>query len=341
MRAVVFRNHGGPEVLESASMPEPRLRVTEVLVEVRACSVNHLDIWIRKGLPHFSLPLPHILGADVSGVVTAIGEEVEGVAVGERVFIAPGLSCGHCFACANGQDNLCDHYSILGEHRQGGYAEYVSVPRENIFSIPKGLTFAEAAAFPLTFLTAWQMVVRKARVSPNQTVLVLAAGSGVGNAALQIAKLFGARVMATASTLEKLAQAKSQGADELIQTGVDNLLEKVKIFTEGKGVDVVIEHVGEATWEESIRAVRKGGRVVTCGATSGYRAVTDLRHVFYRQIEILGSSMGSRADLYPIIEAVRKRELFPVIDSVLPLEEAGTAHRKMEQRKQFGKIVLE
>lgn len=344
MRAITLREHGGPEVLHLEELPDPQPGPGEVRVMVQAVALNHLDLWMRRGLPTLRVQFPFVLGCDVAGVVDRLGVGVRGIGEGEQVIINPGLSCGRCRACLSGRDNLCRDYGILGETRSGGYADYVVVPRENLLPAPALLSVAQRAALPLTFLTAWQMVVRKARVQPGDFVLIHSAGSGVGTAALQIAKLFGAAVMATASTEEKLAHARALGADETLSSAGDDagtrLLEAVRAWTGKRGADVVIEHTGAATWPFSIQACARGARIVTCGATSGYDARTDLRHVFYKQISILGSTMGSKSDLFAVLDRVSDGQLRPVLDRTFPLEAAQEAHRRLEHREQFGKIVL-
>jgi len=340
MRAVAIHEHGGPEQLRLGELPDPAVGPGQIRLRVRASALNHLDIWVRKGWPGLRLSYPHILGADIAGEVESVGPGVVGVQAGDRALLAPGESCGTCEQCLAGRDNLCGRYKILGEQRAGGYAELVTVPAANLLPYPEGLDFPQAAALPLTFQTAWQMLVEKARVRPGETVLVLAAGSGVGVAAVQIAKLFGAEVIATASTRAKLDKAAELGADYLINHADESIVKRVRELTGKRGVDVVLEHVGQATWEQSILACARGGRIVTCGATTGHEALTDLRHVFFRQISIFGSTMGSKAVLHEVIRHVRAGRLRPVVDRVLPLSEAAAAHRLLEQRAQFGKIVL-
>jgi len=340
MRAITIREHGGPEALTSEELPDLSAGPGQVLVRVRACALNHLDIWVRRGLPHLKLSYPHILGADVAGEVLEVGAGVAGVEVGQRAVLAPGTSCGVCEQCLAGRDNHCRRYGILGETRDGGYAEQVVVPACNVLPYPGELEFPQAAAIPLTFQTAWQMLVDRARVRPGERVLILAAGSGVGAAGVQIAKLFGAEVIATASTEEKLERAAELGADHGINHAGQDLVAEVKRLTGKRGVDVVFEHVGQATWKQSILCAAKGGRIVTCGATTGWAAETDLRHVFFRQLSILGSTMGSKAVLFDVIEHVKAGRLRPVVDRVMGLEEAAAAHRLLEDRRQFGKVVL-
>jgi|SRR5262245_12026230 len=341
MRAVVLERHGGPEVLALRDVPEPLPPPGWVKVRVRACALNHLDLWARRGLPGVRYPLPLILGNDIAGEVVELGAGVEGVEPGAEVVLAPGLGDGRCEMCARGDDNLCRQYRILGNALNGGYAEFVVAPAVNALPKPARLSWPQAAAVPLVFLTAWHMLVHKARVQPGEDVLVLAAGSGVGVAAIQTAKLFGARVIAAASTDDKLAKARALGADDLVNYAQSDFAAEVRRLTDKKGVEIVIEHTGKDTWPKSILSVKRGGRIVTCGATSGFEAETDLRHVFSRQIQILGSYMGRRAELFEVLRWMEKGRLDPVVDRVLPLEQAADAHRVLEAREAFGKVVLE
>lgn len=340
MKAVIFRQHGGPDVLEYTDVPEPEIRANDVLVEVKACALNHLDIWVRGGLPGIEIPLPHILGDDVAGVVKQVGELVTWVKAGDEVMVQPGVSCGHCEACLSGNDNFCHEYDIIGYRRDGGYAELVAVPGVNIVPKPAQLSWEEAAALPLVTVTAWHMLVTRAKVQPGETVLVHAAGSGVGSIAIQIAKLRGARVITTASSDEKLAHARELGADETINYTSSEWPKEVRRLTNRQGVDVVVEHTGAATWPGSIASLKTGGRLVTCGATSGYDGHTDLRQVFYRHLNILGSFMGSKAELLEALKFVEQGKIRGVVDRVLPLGEARQAHELIENRAQFGKVVL-
>jgi NADPH:quinone reductase-like Zn-dependent oxidoreductase len=341
MKAIIFEQHGGPEVLKLAEVSDPQIKANEVLIEVRACALNHLDVWVRNGLPGIKIPLPHILGCDVAGVVGAVGDLVTWANVGDEVMVQPGVSCGHCAECLAGHDNMCDDYDIIGYRRDGGYAELVAVPGVNLIPKPKNLSWAEAAALPLVTLTAWHMLVARANVQPGENVLVHAAGSGVGSVGIQIAKLCGARVMATAGSDEKLRKARELGAEETINYSSEDWPRQVKRITNGRGVDVVFEHTGAETWPGSILSLKKGGRLVTCGATSGFDARTDLRHVFYRHLTILGSMMGSKADLLAAMKFIESGQIRAVVDRVLPLAEARKAHELMEDRAQFGKLVLE
>ncbi|HYN86608.1 MAG TPA: zinc-binding dehydrogenase [Pyrinomonadaceae bacterium] len=340
MKATVFYEHGGPEVLRYEERPDPRPLANEVLVEVRACALNHLDVWTRKGLPGMKLALPHVLGNDVAGVVREAGELVSWVRAGDEVLLQPGVSCGHCRECLRGADNLCPEYQILGSARAGGYAELVAAPAANVVPKPRDLSWEEAAAVPLVTLTAWHMLVTRARVRPGEDVLVHAAGSGVGSVGIQVAKLLGARVIATASTEEKRARALALGADEAVDYTREDWPKEVRRLTGKKGVEVVFEHTGAETWAGSISALARDGRLVTCGATSGFDARTDLRQVFYRHLTILGSMMGSKSELLDALKFVESGRIRPVVDRAMPLAEARAAHERMEDRAQFGKLVL-
>ncbi len=340
MKAIVFSAHGGPDVLRYTDVQEPKIGPTEVLVKVRACALNHVDLWVRRGLPGIQIPLPHIPGSDISGEVAQVGGSVTRVRVGQRVLLAPGLSCGQCVACSAGNDNMCRRYTLFGYMVDGGCAEYVRSPEVNVIPIPGDLSFEEAAAVPLVFLTAWHMLVARARLQPGEDLLVLGAGSGVGSAALQIARLLGARVIATAGSDAKLEKARELGADEVIHHGRQKIADEVKRITARRGVDVVFEHVGTATWEMSVASLAVGGRLVTCGATTGYDGRIDLRVLFSRQLVLLGSYMGSRGELYSVLQLLGQRKLQAVIDRALPLAQCAIGHELLEKREQFGKIVL-
>jgi len=341
MKAVRFHEHGGPEVLKYEDAPDPVIAPHEVLVKVKACALNHLDVWARGGMPGVKLPLPHISGSDISGEAAAVGSIVTRIKPGQRVVVSPGISCGQCAHCLSGRDNLCPSYEIIGGYRiDGGYAEYVKLPEVNILPMPEGMSFEAAAAFPLTFLTAWNMLVTLARVRSGDEVLVMGAGSGVGSAAVQIAKLFGARVIATASTDDKLGKAKRLGADEGINYASQDLVGEVRRLTAKRGVDIIFEHVGGPVFEKLIPSLASGGRLVTCGATSSYLVQTDLRYLFMRQVSIMGAHMGSKADLLRIVRELERGRLKPVVDRVFPLKEAAEAQRAMEDRRVFGKLVL-
>lgn len=335
-----MRATGGPEVLEwgAFELAEPGPR--EVRVRVRAVALNHLDLWTRRGLPNVKYDFPHRLGSDIAGEVEALGPGARGATVGQRVMVNPGVSCGVCARCLEGDDNFCAKYKILGESTHGGYARHVVVPDANLVPIPDALSFTDAAAIPLVFITAWQMVTRRAEVKPGQTVLVQAAGSGVSSAAIQICKLLSARVIATTGTDEKATRARALGADEVVNYAKQDFLAECKRLTGRRGVDAVIEHVGGEVFAKSVLAAAWGGRVVTCGATAGFKPEIDLRQIFFRQVQVLGSTMGRKADLLRVVQLVEQGKLRPVVDRVMPLREARAAHEALERREAFGKIVL-
>jgi len=338
MQAVRFHEHGGPDVLRYEAAPAPEARPGEVVVRVKAVALNHLDLFQRRGLPRVTIPLPHVSGADVSGVVE---EAPDGsFAAGTRVLLQPGLSCGRCARCVEGRDNECPRYDVLGYQSDGGYAELVRVPVQNVVPLPDAIGFVEAAAFPLTFLTAWHMLIARAGLQAGESVLVLGAGSGVGQAAIQVARLHGARVIATAGAEAKLARARGLGAADTVNHASEDVAAAVRRLTGGRGVDVVVEHVGVATWEKSVRSLARGGRLVTCGATTGYEARIDLRVLFSRQISLLGSYMGRKGELLRAAEFFFAGHLMPEVDRVFPLADAAEAHRRLEARENFGKIVL-
>lgn len=340
MKAVVLHRHGGPEVLEQAELPDPRPGCGEVLVRVKAVALNRLDLWVRGGLPNLKLEYPHILGSDIAGVVEALGDGVTGVEVGSKVLLQPAVSCGRCEACLSGRDNLCRKYAILGENTRGGYAELLAVPVSSLLPYPEPLPFEQAACLPLTFMTAWQMVVRKANVRPGEWVLVQAGGSGVGSAAIQICKLLGATVVTTVGSPDKADKARALGADHVIDYQAQDFVAEVRRLTGRRGVDVVVEHVGPATMAGSLRSLTWGGRLAICGSTTGPTAEINLTEVFFRQLQILGSTMGSKADLFAVLEHVRAGKLRPVFDAALPLARAREAHERLASRGPFGKLVL-
>jgi len=340
MKALAIRAHGGPEVVNLEDLPEPQPAPGQVVVGVKAAALNHLDIWVRKGWFGLKLAFPHVLGSDVAGVVEAVGAGVEDVKAGDAVVVSPSVGCGRCERCFSGHENLCRRFAILGEDVPGGQAERLAVPARSVFPKPARLSFEEAAAFPLTFMTAWHALVHRAKLRPGETVLVHAAGSGVGVAAVQIAKLLGARVIATAGSDAKLEKAKGLGADEVVNYETQDFVREVKRLTDRKGVEVVFEHVGKKTWEKSILAAAVGGRITTVGATTGFDPLTDLRHVFFRQLSILGSTMGTAGDLLEVLRFVDEGKLRPVVDRVLPLSEGREGQALLSERAQFGKIVL-
>lgn len=340
MKSVRFHHHGGVDVLRYEDAPEPELAPGEVLVRVRACALNHLDLWERRGLPRVTIPMPHISGSDVAGDVVAAA--APDVPAGRRVMLQPGVSCGRCQACLSGEDNECPRYEVLGyRNHAGGYAEFVKVPVQNLVPIPDEIDYVQAAAFPLTFVTAWHMLVTKARITRGEDVLILAAGSGVGQAAIQIACLHGARVFATAGTDDKLERARALGASEAINHHTQDIAEEIKRLTNKRGVDVVIEHVGEATWPKSMRALARGGRLVTCGATTGTKGSLDLAALFSKQLSVHGSYMGTKGELLRAARFLFSGHLKPEVDRTFPLADAAAAQQHLEDSGQFGKVVLE
>ena len=343
MKAVRFHQHGGPEVLRYEDAPRPELNPGEALVRVRACALNFLDVWERRGFEHLTIPMPHISGSDVAGEVVEVAAPAAlDVAVGQRVMLQPGMSCGRCAACLSGKDNECPQFEVLGyRNHPGGYAEYVKVPLQNLIPIPDDIDFVRAAAFPLTFLTAWHMLMTRAQLKRGEDVLVLAAGSGVGQAAIQIAVLHGARVFTTAGSDEKVARARASGASEVIHHHKQDVAQEIMRLTNRRGVDVVIEHVGDATWAKSVRSLARGGRLVTCGATTGFEVALDLRALFAKQLSLFGSYVGTKGELLRVAQFFFAGQLTPVIDRTLPLAHAADAQRRLEASEHFGKIVLE
>ncbi|MBV9483520.1 MAG: zinc-binding dehydrogenase [Acidobacteria bacterium] len=338
MKAVRIHQFGGPEVLRYEDVADPRPRKDQVLVRVKAVAMNHLDLWVRNGLPGVSLP--HILGSDVAGEVVEVGEYVTSVKAGQRVLVAPMHFCNHCTQCVAGRQNMCREFTVLGNAIDGGNCELMAIAAVNIIPLPDHLDFDQAASVPLVFLTAFHMLTGRASVRPGNTVLVLAANSGVGIAAIQVAKLFRAVVISTAGTDEKMAKARELGADYVIDHYRQNISEEVKNITHREGVDIVVEHVGPATWEHSLRSLKPSGTLVTCGATTGPQVGIDLRFVFSRQLSILGSYMGTMGELNQVLKHVFSGRLKPVVDQVFPLADARSAHEYMEQSEMFGKIVM-
>ena len=338
MKAVRIHEHGGPEVLRYEDVPEPAFRANEVLIRVRACALNHLDLWVRKGIP--GITLPHIPGSDAAGEVVAVGDLCERIKPSQRVLLSPGLSCRQCLKCLLGRDNECPRYGLLGATHPGGNREFMNVPEYAVIPIPDDLEFNEAAAAPLVFLTAWHMLLGRAKLEAGEDVLVLAASSGVGQAAIQIAKLFHCRVIATAGGEAKLAKATELGADHVIDHYQQDIFAEVRRITGKRGVDVVFEHVGVATWSKSVASLAPIGRLVTCGATTGFDAKVDLRFLFNRQQSLLGSFMGTMGELHTVLKFVFRKQLKPVIDRVFPMSEVAAAHRYLEEKEQFGKVIL-
>lgn len=340
MQAVVVRSHGGPEVLRFEEIPRPEPGPHEVRVRLRAAGLNALDTWVRRGVPGHTFPLPLVPSSDGAGIVDAIGPGVTSTAVGVEVVLLPAVSCGICEPCSRGADNLCTRFQILGETRDGSCAESVVVPERAVWPKPRGIAFEAAAAFPLVFQTAWAMLVAKAAILPGETVLVLAAGSGVGSAAIQIAKLHGCRVLTTVGSAAKVAKAKALGADHVIDHSAERVPDAVRTLTDKRGVDVVFEHVGAATWADSLKCLVRGGRLVTCGATTGAEVQVNLRALFFKNLTLIGNTMGRREDVVRPLGLLAQGRLSPVVDRVLSWREVAEGHRLIEARETFGKVVL-
>jgi NADPH:quinone reductase-like Zn-dependent oxidoreductase len=338
MKAVRIYQFGGPEVLTYEDVPDAQPRKDQVLIRVKACSLNHLDVWVRKGLP--GVKLPHILGSDIAGEVAEIGEHISGFKTGQRVLVAPMHFCGHCAQCVAGVQNQCREFTVLGNGVDGGNCELIAVPAATVIAIPAALDFNQASSVPLVFVTAWHMLVGRAGVRPGQTVLVLGASSGVGIAAIQIAKLFHCRVITTAGDEAKLEKGRALGADFGINHYKQKISEEVRKITNKEGVDIVVEHVGAATWDESVKSLKSGGTLVTCGATTGPSAGIDLRYLFARQLSLLGSYMGTMGELHEVLSHVFAGRLKPVVDRVFPLKDLRAAHELLENGQMFGKIVV-
>ncbi len=338
MKAVRMYETGGPEVLRYEDIPDPQLRKDQVLVRVKACAMNHLDLWVRKGIP--KVPLPHILGSDVAGEIVDIGEFVSGFTIGQRVLLAPMHFCNHCVKCVAGLQNQCREFTVLGNAIDGGNCELIAVPAVSVIPIPDTLDFNQAASVPLVFTTGWHMLVGRAGIRPGQTVMVLGANSGVGIAGIQIAKFFHCTVIATAGDDNKAERARELGADYVINHYQQKISEEVRRITNKEGVDIVMEHVGAATWDESVRSLKPAGTLVTCGATTGFDARVDLRFLFSRQLSLVGSYMGTMNELHEVMKHVCSGNLKPVVDRTFPLREARAAHDYMEKSQMFGKVVL-
>lgn len=327
MKALRIHEFGGPEVLRWEEIPDPKPGPGQVLLEIKAASINHLDIWVRKGLP--GIQLPRILGCDAAGL-----------AEGKRVLLNPAYACGVCEFCSRGDMSMCMQYGIWGEHTDGTDAQFIAVPRTSLIPIPDSMSFEEAAAAPLAFVTAWRMMISRGRLEPAEDVLIWSAGAGVGTVCLQLAIQAGARVIATASTDDKCERLRALGADVVLNHAREDVVKRVKDLTARRGVDLVVDYIGKDTWAKSLALARRGGRIVTCGATSGHDPAEDLRHIFYRQLEVIGCTMGNNQELQAALKLFFAGKLKPVVDRILPMKEAAEAHRLIESRKVFGKLVL-
>lgn len=340
MKAIRIHKHGGPEVLKIEDIPEPQPGPGEVLVKVVATSLNHMDLWVRQGIPGIG-DLPLTLGCDGSGVVHSLGEGAHDFKPGDRVFFFPLLSCGTCRFCAQGLVNHCPGLRLFGEHVNGTHSEFFCVAQKNLLKLADNISFTMGAAFPLVFLTAWHMLVTNAQLAQGDDVLVVAAASGVGTAAVQIAKHFGARVIATVGSEEKERQVRALGADVVINHKLSSISARVKEITQKKGVDIVFEHVGEKVWTECLKSLGLSGRLVTCGATSGPQVSLDLRHLFIKQQCIIGSTMGTLGELKKIHDIIARGELTVPIAKAFPFSEVAQAHTYLEKSLHFGKVVLQ
>ncbi len=337
MKAIRIHEHGGVEQLRIEELDVPQPGPGQILIGVRAAALNQLDLWVRKGIPGVKPPL--ILGSDAAGVVEQVGSGVTQFSVGDKVLPQPGFGCGRCKECQSGRDHYCPQYGILGEHKDGVQAQQIVVHENRAVRMPANLSFEEGAAIPLVYLTAWEMMVNKAGVRPGDMVLAVAVSSGVGSAAVQIAKAHGARVIATAGTT-KLDRARALGADWVLDHYKQDIAKEVKAITGGRGTDIVVDHVGAATWQASLRCLGKGGTLILCGATTGPEVKMDLRFLFIRQQSILGSTMGSSGDLFRIMDMVEAGKLRGVVDKVFPFTEVAAAHQHLESCQHFGKVVL-
>lgn len=341
MKGVQFSAHGDSAVLKISQLEPPIPKEDQVLVEIKAASLNHLDLWIRRGLPGLEIPLPHIPGSDASGIIIEVGSEIKGWNPGDEVVIQPGTFCGDCVHCKAGREDMCPSYGILGETEAGVQRQYICLPLSNIGPKPKNLSFAEAAALPLASLTSWNMIKNRAQLKAGETLLVLGAGSGVGSMAVQMGRYLGAKVIATGGSDEKRSLAFSLGADEVLNHRQEGFSRQVKALTNGHGADVVFEHIGESTWADSVKSLATGGRLVTCGATTGVKGSINLRHLFYKRQSILGSTMGSISDFYECLHLAEQKVIIPVIDTVFGFKAVRAAHDHLEFEHNFGKVILE
>jgi len=339
MRAAVIKQHGAPESISFEDRPIPSPGENQYLIKVKACGLNHLDTWVRRGVPGHEFPLPMVPGSDVTGIVEKAGLAAKLFKSGDRVIVNPGISCGHCNYCHSGQDHLCGKWGLLGETTDGGCQEYIAVHERQVHLLPHQISFEHGACIPITYVTAWQMLVGKAQVQPGETILIHGAGSGVSIACIQIAKLHGMQIFVTSSSEEKLQRAKVLGAHRFINTSKESVRDAIRNHTGKKGVDVVVDHIGEATFMDSIKCLRRGGRLVSCGATTGANLNIDWKHVFFKNISLLGSTYGPRGDFWDVLKHFESGKLAPVIDTTVKLEDLARAHTAIENRKVFGKIV--
>ena len=340
MKASYFREHGGLDKIRYGDLPDPVPGPGQVRVRIRAGALNHLDIFVRNGIPGIPVRLPHVMGSDGAGVVDSIGPGVTQAKPGDEVVLNPGIHCGTCEFCLKGEHSLCVSFHLLGEHIWGTFAEYVVAPEINAYPKPSGLTWEESAAFPLTFLTAWRMLVTKAKAIPGESLLIIGIGGGVSLAALTIAKMLGLTVGVTSGSTDKIRRAQELGADFGIDHGSADIARETRKITGKRGVDIVLDSVGKATWKQSIASLARGGRLLTCGATTGPDPEEDIARIFWNQLTVLGSTMGTHAEFAGMLRMFQGGKVRPVVDSVFPLPEAKEAERRLEEKGQFGKIVL-
>ena len=340
MQAVQFTEHGETDVIEYGDFPDPDPSPDEVLVDVKAGALNHLDVWTRRGLPGIDLDMPHIPGSDGAGEVLEVGEDVTRFEPGDRVALTAGVYCGECEFCRDGEHSLCVRFHIIGEHVRGVHSELAAISEENLIAVPEGVDWETAAAAPLVFQTAWRMLIHRGELEPGEKVLVLGASGGVGHAAVQVAKYAGAEVYATASSDEKLEYAEEIGADHVINYAEDDFADSIKDLTGKRGVDVVVDHIGEATYPDSLKSLAKGGRIVTCGATTGPNPGAGLNRIFWNQLSVIGSTMASLGEVDEVMDLVWDGTFEPRIREVLPMSETARAHELLEEREGFGKVVV-
>jgi len=340
MKAAFFREHGNIDKILYGDLPDPVPGPGQVRIRIRAAALNHLDIFVRNGFPGFTLALPHVMGSDGAGVVESVGPGVTRISPGAEVVINPGINCGTCEFCLKGEHSLCVTFHLVGEHIAGTFASFAVVPEINAYPKPGALSWEEAAAFPLTFLTAWRMLTTKARVAPGESILIVGIGGGVAVAALQIAKMLGLTAWVTSGSAEKLARAKVLGADFGIDHTAGDFSREVRKLTGKRGVDIVLDSVGKATWRQSVASLARGGRLLTCGATTGPNPEEDIGRIFWNQLSIHGSTMGTHREFGDMLRIFRDGRLRPVVDSVFPLSGAKEAMARLEGKQQFGKIVI-
>ena len=340
MKAVQIHKHGNLDVLQFNNISEPRCEKDKVKIKIHASAINHLDIWVRNGLPGVNMRLPMILGSDGSGIIIEKGSDVEGLKMGDEVVIQPGIFCGKCAHCKVGNENICYQYGILGETVNGIQAEYIVIDPINIYAKPDHLSFAEAASMQLVFMTAYQMLTRRAKIQNNETILIYGGTSGVGSAAIQICREMGLNVITTVGNHGKVKHAEKMGANHVLIHSDKNWPNEVKVITEKRGVDIVFEHVGQATWNQSLNLLSRGGRIVTCGATTGQDVSINLTHLFIKQHSIIGSTMSSLCTFKEVMEKIHNRVYSPFVDEVFKMEDVRQAHKYIENSEHKGKVVM-